>query len=777
MLVYSAGSANPYLIKSSLAFDAASGLSKTLTVGGNQKKFTLSFWTKGNDITSWQPIISFNTSATNVNSFKFLDGALVYYLNNGTAYTVTSSSFLRDPNAWYHIVLTIDTAQTTDTNRVKIYVNGALIANKAGSTYPPQNTNQLLNGTGTTQYVNTYDYATSTQYYNASALFAEINFVDDAALSASSFGYFSSSTNQWQPTKYTGSYGTTGYYLTLASGQASGYGTDSSGLGNNWTEVASGFTSSVDTPVVGIENGKIYGNYANINSLQGTSNLSKGGTKLSQSVTGIGRYAEPSIGFGATGSYYVEMTYTSVVSLVALISLGVGTAISTFTPTNGVYRSNGNIYDLSGVLVTTAATYTVGDIIGVVVDQHSQNVYFYKNGVAQGSFSTTGVELYLKLHQIRSSGSSVGSTILNFNFGQYAYTYTPTQVSTPLCAYTKPLYAISNPSQFFNAILYTGDGTTSRTILQNGNFTPNLFWVKRRDLAVGSNYVFDTVRGVGTTALKTILTESTALQDGTLPASGNATAFTGTGLTVATGATNNQNLNYPLAKYVAWVWKESVSAGLDIVSYVGNGTSQTISHNLAAVPQMIIVKKLIGAVSGWPVYLDETPGLAQNNEYLLLNTTANPTTDTTVWNGTFPTTTGFTVGTSALTNTNLADYIAYVFAEKTGFSKFGQYFGTGDNLTGDFIYCNFTPRYILIKSTQGTAYSWVVLDSSRSTYNVLGEELYPNTTAIGVTAVDVDFLCNGFKIRGTSAYINGVAGTLYSYVAFAENPFNYTNAR
>jgi hypothetical protein len=762
-----------------LIFSSGAYLSKTLASAGNQKTFTLSFWMKATDVTGTEPIIGTGTSSTNYNNFSLVDGALTYKFNAGTLYTATSNSFLRDPSAWYHVVLTIDMTQATAANRVKFYVNGALIPNTAGSTYPPQNTNQLINDTNVTTIGSYYDYVSSAYIYNLNSIFAEFNFIDNAALSASSFGYSTATYNQWQPIKYTGSYGTTGYYLTFATGQASGYGTDNSGLGNNWTSInSSSMTPSTDSPVVGVADGKIYGNFANWGNFSATGlpsiTIRLGNTYTATTTSGGGgntiATVTSSISTGKTGKYYIEFTIGSV-SGTGRIYIGV--ASSSF----GYYKSDGAIVNLSGSTVATGATYTTADVIGMVVDINGGNVYFYKNNTLQGSFSfTANTSLYVRKQDQYLAGTFY-SVVTTANFGQYTYVYTPSEVGTPLCAYTKPLYGITVPNRYFDALLYTGDGTVSREVLQNGNFTPNFFWLKRRDVAVGNHFLFDTVRGAGSTSLKTIYSNLTNTQDDTLGTAGNASAFTGTGLTLAKGSATNDNLNASASKYVAWTWKESPSAGFDIVTYVGNGTSQAISHNLGVSPDMIIVKRLTTTAANWAVYSSSISSVvAPEQAYLILNTTANPTTDTTVWNNTSPTTTTFTIGSNAIVNANLSDYVAYVFAETPGFSQFGAYTGTGDNLTGALVFCDFTPKYILIKAITSTARNWYVLDSARNTYNVLGEELYPDATAVGATAVDVDFLCNGFKIRGTNVGIN-TSTVVYTYMAFAENPFNYTNAR
>lgn len=125
-------------------------------------------------------------------------------------------------------------------------------------------------------------------------------------------------------------------------------------------------------------------------------------------------------------------------------------------------------------------------------------------------------------------------------------------------------------------------------------------------------------------------------------------------------------------------------------------------------------------------------------------------------------------------NGNGATFVAYSFASVAGFSAFGSYTGNGST-DGSFIYTGMRPKFVLIKRTDTTS-NWYILDSVRNTYNVLGEELYPNLANAAVTNTDLDLLSNGFKWRTTNVEFNGSAAT-YVYAAFAENPFSIARAR
>jgi hypothetical protein len=247
----------------------------------------------------------------------------------------------------------------------------------------------------------------------------------------------------------------------------------------------------------------------------------------------------------------------------------------------------------------------------------------------------------------------------------------------------------------------------------------------------------------------------------------------------------NQALNdsSQTATYVGWGWKAngsgssntdgditstvsaSTTSGFSIVSYTGTGSNATVGHGLGVAPQMIIVKNRDGGTDNWGVYHKE---LGANN-WLKLNTTDATATDTVIWNNTAPTSSVFSVGTSVGTNESGENFIAYCFAEKKGFSKFGSYTGNGST-NGTFVYTGFKPAFVIYKKSSASATDWIMVDNKRNTFNVLNKELYSNESASEGTVDLLDFTSNGFKCRRTHTSQNE-SGQTYIYMAFAENPF------
>ena len=211
----------------------------------------------------------------------------------------------------------------------------------------------------------------------------------------------------------------------------------------------------------------------------------------------------------------------------------------------------------------------------------------------------------------------------------------------------------------------------------------------------------------------------------------------------------------------------NTTAGFSIVSYTGTGSNATVGHGLNAVPKMIITKKRSGA-DNWYTY---HASLGATKVVYLDLTTASETFSTN-WNDTEPTSSVFSLGTAG-TNSNNNTYIAYCFAEKKGYSKFGSYTGNG-NSDGAFVYTGFKPAFVIHKRTDTTGH-WLSFDNKRSSSggsNLIQKYLYPNLSdAEGSDATEgIDFLSNGFKHRNSFSALNTSGGT-YIYMAFAEAPF------
>jgi hypothetical protein len=327
---------------------------------------------------------------------------------------------------------------------------------------------------------------------------------------------------------------------------------------------------------------------------------------------------------------------------------------------------------------------------------------------------------------------------------------------------------INKPSDYFNTLTYTGDGSSSRNITGVG-FQPDLLWIKNRD-AAQYHFVFDAVRGVS----KAIFPNATDAESTQIPC---MSAFLSDGFTVGSDAASNGNGN----GIVAWNWlangagsantdgsiSSTVSAnttsGFSIVSWTGTGSAATIGHGLGVAPKWIIVKSR--GVENWRVYSSYLGA----TKAMRLNGTDAADTDSSYWNGE-PTSSVFTVGTNAGTNGSSVNMIAYCFAEKQGFSKFGSYTGNGST-DGTFIYTGFKPAFVIAKMSSG-ADDWRMITQNVNSRNTISNEIDKNLYAHATnaeTATNIDFVSNGMKIRSSSGGINS-SGQTFIYMAFAEQP-------
>jgi len=315
---------------------------------------------------------------------------------------------------------------------------------------------------------------------------------------------------------------------------------------------------------------------------------------------------------------------------------------------------------------------------------------------------------------------------------------------------------IDNPELYFQVVTYTGSGSSHAITLGGSvDLSPDLVIIKGR-AATSTTSFFDTVRG----ATKQLATSRIgANAEGTVAET--LKSFDSDGFTVGTDG----DVNYSGDGYVAWCFLESATAGFDIVSYTGNGSARTISHSLSAVPNFMIVKNR-GASSDWRVYTEN----GGNTKWLQLNDTSVFQTASTIWNDTSPTSSVFSVGTSAGVNTDTVAYIAYLFSAKQGFSKFGSYTGNND-ADGAFVWTGFRPAFVMNKQTDGTE-GWMIHDSGRDPINPLGNHFTAQGTGGDTDRVSVDFLSNGFKWRVANTDTNNGD---YIYMAFAEAPFVNSN--
>jgi len=565
------------------------------------------------------------------------------------------------------------------------------------------------------------------------------------------------------------------------------------------------FTANINT-----QRGKQSG-YATLNPLAvvGGASYSNGNLK----VTGSTAYrSTPSTIEMRVGKWYVEYFFDTWVND---SHVGVMNNISpSITGTWAGNTSNGFAWaGDSGDLWTGGGLYnssfdvsfTTGDTCQIAFDADNGNMYFGKNGIwlkgANPSAGTGANWTGLTNGPYYPFVTTTNGTICSANFGQKPFKFPPPAGFQPLTLANTPRPTIVRPDQFVGVTTYIGNGGTSTAgtlarTLTGLTFKPDLIWVKERT-ATGTwadHNLTDSVRGTGL-ALRSNTTDTetniaTAFSQGGIGNGVNNgfTIISGTG-----GGTNNVNANN--SNYVAWAWKAggnsntynindvgyatasaagltagtitptgasvNTKSGFSIIKVPGTASAASFSHGLGQAPSFVILKETNGT-GDWQVGHKSLSSGAWTSRLGLNLTTAEETTSS-AWNNTPPTSSLITVGATSNVNN---DFIVYAWAEIPGFSKFGSYTGNG-NADGPVIITGFRPRFLLFKSA-GVG-DWVIIDTTRDTYNVSGYNLYPNDPVAESFNARLDILSNGFKLRSTFTSTNP-SGTSVVYAAFAETP-------
>jgi hypothetical protein len=589
--------------------------------------------------------------------------------------------------------------------------------------------------------------------------------------------------------------------MAFADKREYAYWLDQSGNNNDWT--SNNLTESdisVDSPT---------NNFATMNPLKQhigyISTFSEGNLKVAPNRY----YGGSSTMAMTTGKWYAEFLLTDATGngYLGIVPTSTTANDSIFDNVAYAYQgSNGTVRDHGSNRSSWGASYTTGDIIGIAVDMDNSNVYFSKNNTwqdsgnptsgATGTGSANASDIVADTYEFLvgdTSGASSGSWVANFgqdssfagnetaqsnqdsnNIGDFYYE--PPTGFLALCTSNLPDVDVV-PSEHFNTVLYTGNSTSGRAI--NGvGFQPDFVWFKARS---GSepHLVVDAVRGAKRLLPNTDVAEA------------NATiTFETDGVTVGTNSSNNDN-NVP---YVSWNWKANgsgssntngsitstvsanVDAGFSIISYTGTDAAATVGHGLSKKPELIIFKNRDNSsgASDWDSYVSSLGA----TKFISLNLTNTASTSVTRFNDTEPTATLIHLKNSY--HTNYDTIIAYAFHSVDGYSKVGSYNGN-DNADGTFVYTGFRPAWVMVKNTTNTGEGFVIMNNKSDPSNVVGtyQTVYSAAAEQGTAGTtssrSIDFLSNGFKLRGNSTEVN--EDTPIIYIAFAETPFKYSNAR
>ena len=739
-------------------------LTRTPDSSSNRRTWTFSFWWKVNTFASGTSG-GYSILQAGSTEFGWSDSDDKLYLIDGSTLRATTQVF-RDPTAWQHIVLAVDTTDSTAGDRIKIYINGVQVTSFSTSNDPSQdftfdvNDNVAHNiGKEGSNYIDAY--------------IAEMYLIDGTQAAPTAFGEFDDN-GVWKPIAYSGSFGTNGFHID--GRDSSDLGDDESGNGNDFTSSGLAAADQVnDSPTL---------NYPTLNRVdfQTGSNvtLTDGNLNIANANSGSTNDIRATFGV-SSGKWYWEVEADSL-GQSGVNREFIGIVGTEFDITAGSAGANFSADSTGYAFATTGQKITAGQYIGVALDLDNGKIYWSINGTFQNSGDPAGGtgEAYSSISGTFAPAVAVdygtGTSRLIANFGQSSFQNTPPAGFKALNSSNLPAPSIVDGTAHFNATAYTGNGSSGHSITNDansGNFQPDMLFIGPR--SNGDNHVmWDVARGV-TQRLK-INEDSAEDTDGTAQLTFETDGFD--------LDTTDPNFNGSGRTYVAWQWKTQGGAGssntdgsinttttslnstskFSVSTYTGTGSNATIGHGLGTAPTVVWIKRRDSS-AGWAVYHS---GLASTSKYLKLNNTDAEASSSSYWNTTAPTSSVISIGTDDAVNASSGTYVAYAFAEVEGYSKFSKFTGNGST-DGAFIYTGFKPACVIIKRFNSTG-DWVIIDNQRVGLNPDNNDLDINNKDGEGTNDYIDILANGFKCRSSDSNVNADSST-YVVMAFAEMPF------
>jgi len=517
--------------------------------------------------------------------------------------------------------------------------------------------------------------------------------------------------------------------------------------------------------------GEITGNYCTWNALDQKDCTLTNGNLDATSNAGAWRSCRGTIGM-SSGKWYWEVTVTSGEATM----VGIATSLAPVdnwaasSAYGWIYNDNGNKYH-NGGYTGYGATYDNGDTIGVAFDADNGSLVFYKNGASQGTAYTglTSGPYFPVISLI-----SAATVVANFGARAFANSNVPSGYKS-LNTANLPTPTVADGSKYFEPNIYTGNGSSSRSIaMTNSALSPDFVWIKKRNSSTdGEHMLYDIVRGAG----KFLRTEGTFTEQND---PSTLSSFNSNGFSLG----NDHQVNKSGDTYAAWSWdggsstvtnndgsissqvRANPTAGFSVITYNGTGSNATVGHGLNAKPSFYVIKgRLVG--EAWMSYWGPL-GATKYMEF----SESTVGTGSNRWNDTEPTNSVFSIGTEAAVNTNNKNFVCFCFSSVEGYSAVGKYSGVGGS-EGAFVWTGFAPSFVILKSTtHGT--EWCINDIKREQDDPGNARLALDKTRAEVSDSSndyrVDFLSNGFQLRGGNT-AQDYAGRDYIYIAFASHPF------
>ena len=785
-------------------------LNRTPSSASNRRTWTWSGWVKRGELTSTQGrLFGAGHTSSDYFSIYFPSGdefRVLWY--EGSQKLTTTTAVFTDSTSWYHFVVAVDTTQADGGNRILMYANGVLLERIQND--PAQNFETSVNST--VEHNIGKWLSTVASYFDG--YIAEVNFVDGFQLTPSSFGYTDFQTGLWRPKGYFGSYGTNGFRLDFSDNSAATsvtLGKDRSGQGNDYTPNNFATSDSLtDTPTK---------NFCTLNSLNATNDvdLREGNLEFFQSSNDESATAT----FGITsGKWYWEVYKNSGENPelgIDVVTRVLSNKTNDVSPTKVCIRTNGGDQQVgTGTpqsITGSSGGLTGAGVLAIAVDFDNKKIWysdlsgnFFNSGNpatgANAAFTFSSVAVADECVPYFFCGTG-GNHSFNINFGQDGtfaghttaggnkdasglgdFKYPVPSGYRALCSNNLPITTppIINPKKHFDTLLYTGDGSTGRSIT-GLQFQPDFVWIKSRTNTRQAQ-ITNSMVGAGK-----ILVPSETDAEQTIS---GVSSFNHNGFTIGSHVGANENSQ----NFVAWCWKAggaSVSnsdgtitsqvsvnreAGFSIATWTSNGSGSPTSfgHGLGIRPDFILIKSRDSNYN-WTVW-SSTFSNATNNFLILNINNGTQTAGAAMWG---------TIDSSVVNyrhsanSSNGDDMVGFFFSSVKGFSKFGSYTGNGSS-NGPYVYLGFRPAWVMIKMSGSTGH-WIMFDNKRDPFNHCDTRLYANQTNADTGSYNViSMLSDGFKFENQYDGSWNSNGTKFIYLAFAEqignSPFvTETNAR
>ena len=400
-----------YEVDNSLRFndDSTDRLRRTPSSASNRRTFTFSTWVKRSALGSDnRGLITATVDDGNKTMLRFTDSdqlRFVRFTSGGATNQLITNAKFRDVSAWYHIVIAVDTTNSTAGDRLRLYVNGSEITSFSTESQPTQNYDYDINNTKE----HNIGYGTDNNNHLFDGYMTEVVFIDGQQLDPTSFGEFDEDTGIWKPIDVSGlTFGTNGFYLDFEN--SGSLGADVSGNGNNFTV---NNLTSIDQTTDTCTN-----NFATLNPLGGYGTFSEGNLKFVTSTTD-GQWGTSTISLSSGGKWYCEV---KMIATDSKYQVGLTNNNAQEFTYRVVYRSDGVIY-VGGSSTSGYSTYTTNDIIGMAFDSSNREITFYKNGSSVGTVTAPALASSVPQDYFFGATSlSSGTLTTEWNYGNPPYT-------------------------------------------------------------------------------------------------------------------------------------------------------------------------------------------------------------------------------------------------------------------------------------------------------------------------------------------------------------------